>query len=171
MWRATRAGSTVPCDAASYAEFAAKRNANINVIVPSAQIQEKSFEKLTVWKSVIPVANTQKLHSVRAHNSKQLHVSSVSGDNDVSLVGIFKDVVCDEEESVQEPVQDDPVLTRNLNINLGDWVLACYDRQKFPGEVTNITGLDFEVNVITKAVVLFVNGCQRKTRYSIKRRT
>ena len=87
---------------------------------------EKSFEQMTIWKSVIPVANTQKLHCVRAHNSKQLHVSPVSGDNNVSLVGIFKDVVCDEEESVQEPVQDGPVLTRNLHINLGDWVLVCY---------------------------------------------
>ena len=118
----------VPCDAASYAEFATKRNPNINVIyVPSAQIEEKSFEKMTIWKSVIPVANTQKLHCVRAHNSKQLHVSSVSGD-DVSLVGIFKDFVCDEEESVQDPVEYGPVFTRNLNINLGDWVLVCYDR-------------------------------------------
>ena len=154
-WRAL-AGSTVPCDAASYAEFAAKRNPNINVIcVPSAQIEEKSFEKMTIWNSVIPLANTQKLHCVREHNSRQLHVSSVSGDNNVSLVGIFKDVVCDEEESVQEPVQDGPVLTRNLNINLGDWVLVCYDRQKFPGEVTNITGLDFEDNVMYKSCGAF----------------
>ena len=98
VWRATHAGSTVPCDAASYVEFAAKRNPNINAIyMPSAQIEEKSFEKMTVWKSAIPVANTQKLHCMRAHNSKQLHVSSVSGDNDVSLVGIVKDVVCNKE--------------------------------------------------------------------------
>ena len=64
--------------------------------MPSAQIEEKSFEKMTIWKLVMPVANTQKLHCVRAHNSKQLHISSVSGDNDVSLVGIFKDVFCDQ---------------------------------------------------------------------------
>ena len=92
---------------------------------------------------------------MRAHNSKPLHVSSVSADNDVSLAGIFKDVVRDEEESVQEPVQDGPVLTRNFNINLGDWVLVSYDRQKFPGEVTNITGLDFEANVMQKSCGAF----------------
>ena len=52
MWRATNAGSTVTCDATSYAEFAAKRNPNINVIyVPSAEIEEKSKEIVTVWKS------------------------------------------------------------------------------------------------------------------------
>ena len=31
-WRATWAGSTVPRDAASYAEFVAKINLNINVV-------------------------------------------------------------------------------------------------------------------------------------------
>ena len=49
VWRATRAGSTVPCDAASYTEFAVKRNPSINVIyVPSAQIEEKYFEEMTI---------------------------------------------------------------------------------------------------------------------------
>ena len=119
------------------------------------KLKKKSFEKMTIWKSVIPVANTQKLHCVRPHNSKQLHISSASGDNDVSFVGIFKHVVCDEEESVLESAQDGPVLTRNLKINLGDWVLVCYDRQKFYGEVTNITGLDFEVNVMHKSCGAF----------------
>ena len=118
------------------------------IYVPTTQIEEKLFEKMTIWKSVIPVANTQKLHCLRAHNSKQLHVSSVSDDNDVSFVGIFKDVACDEEESVQEPVQNGPVFTRNLKMNLGDWVLVSYDRQKCPGEVTSISGLDFEVNAM-----------------------
>ena len=115
VWRATHAGSTVPYDAA-YAEFAAKRNPNINVIyVPSAEIEENSAEIVTIWKSAIAVPNTQKLHCMRAHNSKQLHVSSVSGD-DILLIGIFKGVVSNEEE--EDSVQDSPILTRN--VNLGD---------------------------------------------------
>ena len=68
--RATHAGSTVPCDAASYAEFAAKRNLNINVIyIPPAEIEKKSAEMAIIWKSAIAVPNTQKLHCVRVQNS------------------------------------------------------------------------------------------------------
>ena len=84
----------------------------------SAEIEEKSPEIVTIWKSAIAVPNTQKLHCMRAHNSKQLHVSSVSCDNDILLIGIFKGVVSNEEE--QDSVQDSIILTRNLNVNLGD---------------------------------------------------
>ena len=121
MWRATCAGSTVLCDTTNCARFAAKRNPNINVIyVLSAEIEEKSPEIVTIWKSAIAVPNTQKLHCMRAHNSKQLHVSSVSCDNDILLIGIFKGVVSNEEE--QDSVQDSIILTRNLNVNLGDLI-------------------------------------------------
>ena len=85
-------------------------------------------------KSAIAVSNTQKLHYVRVHNSKQLYVSSVSSDNNFLLIGIFKGVFSN--EGKEESVQDSPTATRNLNVNLGDWIVVNYDGQKFPGEVT-----------------------------------
>lgn len=42
--------------------------------------------------------------------------------------------------------------TKNLNVNLGDWIQANYYGQKFPGEVPNIIGLDFEINVMHNAI-------------------
>ena len=101
-------------------------------------------------------------HSVRAHNSKQLYVSSVSSNNDFLLVGIFKGVVSDKEE--EDSIQDSPIHTWNLNVNLGDWILVNYDRQKFPGEVTHITGLDFEVNVMHKSLGAFWNWLQKEDK-------
>ena len=60
VWRATLAGSTVPCDGPSYAELATKRNSNIYVIyVSSAEIEEKSTDIGTIWKSAIAVSITQ----------------------------------------------------------------------------------------------------------------
>ena len=113
-------------------------------------------------KSAIAVSNTQKLHYVRVHNSKQLYVSSVSSDNDFLLVGIFKGVFSD--EGKEESVQDAPIATRNLNVNLGDWIVVNYDGQKFPGEVTNITGLCFEVNTMHKSLGAFWKWLQKKHR-------
>ena len=37
-----------------------------------------------------------------------------------------------------------------LEVNIGDWVLVNYDGADFPGEITNIVGFDYEVNVMHK---------------------
>ena len=55
-------------------------------------------------------------------------------------------------------------LLRNFNINLGDWVLVSYDWQKFPGEVTNITGLDFEATVMQKSCGAFWKWVPKEDR-------
>lgn len=45
VWKSSHAGSTVPCDATSYAETATQRNPNINVLnISSTPIQP--FHKL-----------------------------------------------------------------------------------------------------------------------------
>ena len=62
---------------------------------------------VTIWESTIAAPNTQKLHCVRAHNSKQLYVSSVSGYNDFLLVGILNGVVSN--EGGEDSVQDSPI--------------------------------------------------------------
>ena len=67
---------------------------------------------VTIWESTITAPNTQKLHSVRAHNSKQLYVSSVSGYNDFLLVGILKGVVSNKGE--EDSVQDSPIPIKTL---------------------------------------------------------
>ena len=99
---------------------------------------------------------------MRVYNSKQLSVSSVSSDNDFLLNGIFKGVVSNEEE--EDSVQDSPIPTRNLNVNIGDWILVNYDGQKFPGEVTNIIGLYFEVNVVHKNLGAFCKWPQKEDK-------
>ena len=40
----------------------------------------------------------------------------------------------------------------SLSTGIGDWVLVCYDKDNFPGEITQVIGeLDFEVNVIHRS--------------------
>ena len=108
---------------------------------------------VTIWESTIAAPNTQKLHCVRAHNSKQLYVSSASRYNDFFLVGILKGVVSNEEE--EDSVHDSPIPIKNLNVNSEDWILVKYDGRKLPGKVTNIIGLDFMVNVMQKSLGAF----------------
>ena len=84
---------------------------------------------------------------MRAHSSRQLHVSVVSDEDDFMLVEYFEDVVSDEGEDEQG--QNIPNSeSSNLHISLSDWVLVQYEGQEFPGEVTNIVGMDFEVSVM-----------------------
>ena len=40
----------------------------------------------------------------------------------------------------------DQVIPCNIIININDWVLVLSQGERFCGEVTNITGSDFEVN-------------------------
>ena len=54
----------------------------------NGQIQEKSSKKSPVWKCTMDIPNTQKLNCVSAHNSRQMHVSTVSDECDCILVKI-----------------------------------------------------------------------------------
>ena len=51
-------------------------------------------------------------------------------------------------DDVLDPYQ---VIHDNIIININDRVLVSYKDKRFPGEVTNITGSEFEVNVIHKS--------------------
>ena len=150
VWRVVRAGTTAPLDAASYAEIASDRNPNVNVkYISSAEIKKDSVKKAPIWSAAVGVPNTLKLHCVRAHNAKMLRVSTVSTKDDFTLVEIFQGAGSDESEPEEQNQPND----RNevtLEVNIGDWVLVNYDGADFPGEITNIVGFDYEVNVMHK---------------------
>ena len=58
----------------------------------------------------------------------------------------------DAEGNIDDDVLDpDQVIPDKIIININDWVLFSYKDERFPGEVTNITGSDFEVNVMHKS--------------------
>jgi len=145
-----RAGTTAPLDAASYAEIASDRNPNVNVkYISSAEIKKDSVKKAPIWSAAVGVPNTLKLHCVRAHNAKMLRVSTVSTKDDFTLVEIFQGAGSDESEP-EEQNQPNDENQETLKVNIGDWVLVNYDGADFPGEITNIVGFDYEVNVMHK---------------------
>ena len=99
---------------------------------------------------------TQKLHCIRANNVAQLEVSIISSDEPFSLVNIFKvpeDTESESGESQLNPISDSP--NSDIQIDIGDWVLVHYQGSNFPGEVTAIYGLDFQVNVMHKSGNVF----------------
>ena len=58
----------------------------------------------------------------------------------------------DAEGNIGDDVLDpNQVIPDNIIININDWVLVLYEGERFPGEVTNITGSDFKVNVMHKS--------------------
>ena len=56
-----------------------------------------------------------------------------------------------EGDTGNDVLDSDQVICDNIIININDWVLVSYEGERFPGEVTNITGSDFEVNVMQKS--------------------
>ena len=56
-------------------------------------------------------------------------------------------------ESQLNPISDSP--NSDIQIDIGDWVLVHYQGSNFPGEVTNLYGLDFQVNVMHKSGNVF----------------
>ena len=150
VWRVVRAGTTAPLDAASYAEIASNRIPNINVeYISSAEIEKDSVEKAPIWSAAVGVPNTLKLHCVRAHNAKMLRVSTVSTEDDFTLVEIFQGAGSDQSEP-EEQTQPNDENQETLEVDISDWVLVNYDGADFPGEITNIVGFDYEVNVLHK---------------------
>ena len=72
------------------------------------------------------------------------------------MVNIFKvpaDTESESGESQLNPISDSP--NSDIQIYTGDWVLVHYQGSNFPGEVTAIYGLDFEVNVMHKSGNVF----------------
>ena len=86
---------------------------------------------------------------MQAHNAKMLRVSTVSTEEDFTLVEIFQGVGYNESEP-EEQNQPNDENQETLEVNIGDWVLVKYDGADFPGEVTSIVGFDYEVNVMHK---------------------
>ena len=86
---------------------------------------------------------------MQAHNAKMLRVSTASTEEDFTLVEIFQGFGYNESEP-EEQNQPNDENQETLEVNIGDWVLVNYDVADFPGEVTSIVGIDYEVNVMHK---------------------
>ena len=149
--RVVRAGTKSPIDAASYTGIATQRNPNINVVyISSEEIKLQSDKKSALWDTALAIPNTQKLHCIRTNNVAQLEVSIISSDESFSLVNIFKvpeDTESESGESQLNLISDSP--NSDIQIDIGDWVH--YQGSNFPGEVTAIYGLAFQVNVMHKS--------------------
>ena len=62
-----------------------------------------------------------------------------------------KVILSDAEGDIGDDVLDpDKVIHDYISVNINDRVLVSCEDERFPGEVTNITGSDFEVNVMQK---------------------
>ena len=127
---------------------------DINLVyISSEEIKLPSDKKSALWDTALAIPNTQKLHCIRANNVEQLEVSIVSSDESFSLVNIFK--VPEDTESESWESQLNPIFKSDIQIDIGDWVLVHYQGSNFPGEVTGIYGLDFQVNVVHKSGNVF----------------
>ena len=62
---------------------------------------------------------------------------------------IFQGAASDESEP-EEQNQPNDENQETLEVDIGDWVLVDYNGADFPGEITNIVGFDYEVNVMHK---------------------
>jgi len=89
------------------------------------------------------------VHCVQAHNAKMLRVSTVSTKDEFTLVEIFQGASSDESEPEEQNQPNDGNQV-TLEVNVSDWLLVNYYGADFPGEITNIVGFDYKVNVMHK---------------------
>ena len=162
VWRNVRSTRITPTDAESYAALAKERNPNVTILfISSEEITQKSASKLPVWEKTIAIPNTLKFHCIKARNSKQLSVSTISTGDEFMIVDVFKcaeesdesDVGCDETSpDYHESSSDlDESRIEGLHVDVGHWVFVQYEGNCFPGEVTAVIENDFEVNVMHKS--------------------
>ena len=78
-----------------------------------------------------------------------LRPSKVSTEDDFTLVEILQGAASDESEP-EEQNQPNDENQETLEVDISAWVLVNYDGADFPGEITNIVGFDYEVNVMHK---------------------
>ena len=91
---------------------------------------------------------------MRAHNAEMLRGSTVSTEDDFTLVEIFQGARSDESEP-KEQNQPKDENQGTLEFESGDWVLVNYNGADFPGEITNIVGPYYEVNVMHMCVAFW----------------
>ena len=132
--------------------------------ISSDTIKEKCAPRLPVWANTLAVIDTMKLHCIKLRNPWRLEVAVFSRDENLKFENILRTNITggndaepdlslsDAEGDIGDDVLDpDQVIHDNIIININDRVLVSYKDKRFPGEVTNITGSEFEVNVIHKS--------------------
>ena len=115
-------------------------------------IMEKSAEVSDRWESTTTVPNTHNIHQVKCIGEYHLKVYEVSGgDIPGKLVEIIENDDDDDDDDEKDNPDNDNKEDESISmdvveegdhdeimIDVGDWVQVTYNKEKFPGEVTNI---------------------------------
>ena len=102
------------------------------------------------WNAVLPVANTLKLHCFKSHSRTKISVSITSSVN----VFIIEDILKTDSDSETHDFNDndgEEQIEDNINLSVGEWVLVNYDSINYPGEISKVTGEEFEGTVMHKS--------------------
>ena len=126
--------------------------------IPKDEV-EKNHAFLDVrWVGFFSLPGTQQLHFIKPHGSDKLQVSDITDAGQFQIYQIRRsqqeqeqppshvnDTTPEQEDSIFDPSPPE-------QLNVGEWVVVCYEGEKFPGEITSTSSenQDVEVRVMHK---------------------
>ena len=134
----------------------------VNQIVCDSQSKECMSKECLVCKdklNIFSLPGTQQLHFIKLHGSDKLKVSDITDAGQFQIYQIRRsqqeqeqppshvnDTTPEQEDSIFDPSPPE-------QLNVGEWVVVCYEGDKFPGEITSTSSdnQDVEVRVMHKS--------------------
>ena len=160
VWRHIKTEKHHITSAQEYATLAKELCQNILVqYIPKDEV-EKNHAFLDVrWEGFFSLPGTQQLHFIKPHGSDKLQVSDITDAGQFQIYQIRRsqqeqeqppshvnDTTPEQEDSIFDPSPPE-------QLNVGEWVVVCYEGEKFPGEITSTSSenQDVEVRVMHKS--------------------
>lgn len=152
VWRHIKADRAHVTNAKEYAELAQELCPKIHLqYIPSKEIERHALFLAAKWEKVLGVPGTLRVHGVKPDGQFNIKVATTSDQIEICKYPILPQDIHSPEPSLENTESDvSPESTHILDVTTGQWVVAIYDGQKFPGEVVTITD-DMQVNVMHKS--------------------
>ena len=158
VWRYIQSGRGHATTPQMFYEVAVQRNPNINIIyVGKSQVVENQNEMKLYWSNTVPIAHTQKIHSVMPTGPCHLLVGGISDTKTFCKVRVLEkesgdsSESSDEEEATRKEHVCNICSSEKLKLHIGDWIVVDYHGELFPGEITEFDGAEIRVNVMQKS--------------------
>ena len=144
VWRHIKTEKHHITSAQEYATLAKELCQNILVqYIPKDEV-EKNHAFLDVrWEGFFSLPGTQQFHFIKPHGSDKLQVSDITDAGQFQIYQIRRsqqeqeqppshvnDTTPEQEDSIFDPSPPE-------QLSVGEWVVVCYEGEKFPGEITS----------------------------------
>ena len=138
-------------NASEYADLARQRNPNTDILyITKAKVEESKHFLEDQFANVRSYSGFSQMHCFKYYGNNIIHMSETSDCARFTLVKVFIDphFATESESNPKQEESSCEAENGSAHLEVGYWVAADYNRDHFNGEITGITGDDYEVNVM-----------------------